>query len=436
MNLLLSAKGGDVTAWRAVENFTAAYRQALLDLAASGLSGSAETVFSETSASLETAISTHQELLQRLDSLTEELSAVPSTCLAPMNGISALTKSFSAKESQKMTSNLLKELTVAFYNDLYRYFGLFRAVPAFYQLSMTFLRQASAAIIAQATEQLGLVAGHLPEMTLIAVGPAGRCEYSPFCPLQILLVHGEVAASQRQTIELFCHALHAGFEDAGLAVDPVVTPRNARWRGTLTEWQQRCEDGLHPQADEELIDLCRLVDQYPLYPAEGFARELKRISSAALSGNRPALINLIERMTSLSNGLGFMGRLKLERSGSERGMFKLLDHGLLPLSAALSALTLFKESGAVGSCERIRDLLRQRELDVELAERMLATWHSLNDLRLQLEQSFHIDGHANRSLCLNPNELTDKQRQSLKEALESVAIIQRHVAIIFSGMGE
>ena len=67
---------------------------------------------------------------------------------------------------------------------------------------------------------------------------------------------------------------------------------------------------------------------------------------------------------------------------------------------------------------------------------MLATWHNLNDLRLRLEQSFHIDEQTTRSLCLSPNELTGEQRQSLKESLESVAIIQRHVAIIFSGMGE
>jgi CBS domain-containing protein len=410
MNPLLSAKGGDITAWRAAENFTAAYRQAMLDLAASNPSGNAETVFSETCASIETAITTHQKFLKRLDSLIEEVSVVPSTGLA--------------------------QLTVAFYSDLYRHFGIFRSAPAFYQLSMTFLRRASTTIIAQTTEQLGLTASHLPEMTLIAVGPAGRCEYSPFCPLQILLVHDEVAVSQLQTIDRFCHTLHAGFEVAGLVIDPVVTPRNERWRGTLAEWRQRFEDGLHPQADEELIDLCRLVDQYPLYPAEGFARELKQLSSAALNGNRSALINLIERMTSLSNGLGFMGRLKLERSGRERGMFKLLDHGLLPLSAALSALALIRKSAAASNSERIRDLLRQHELDVELAERILTTWHILHDLLLLREQSFNIDDHANQSLCLNPKELTDEQRQSLKEALESVAIIQRHVEIIFSGMGE
>lgn len=410
MPLLLSAKSGEVTARRAVEEFAATYRQALLDLAVSDRGGNAETVFSATSAALETAIAAHRKLSERLDTLIEEVSTTPSI--------------------------RLKELTAAFYDDLYRHFDRFRSVPAFYQLSTAFLRRTSAAIIAQTTDQLGLPAGHLPEMALIAVGPAGRCEYSPFCPLQILLVHGEVPASRLPTIDLFCHTLHDGFEAAGLAVDPVVTPRNANWRGTLTEWRKRCKEGLQPQAHEELIDLCRLVDQYPLHPEEGDARELKEISSAALIGSRAAVTNLIERMTSLSNGLGLMGGLKLERSGSERGLFRLLDHGLLPLSAALSALALIKKSPAVGNCERIHDLLKRRELDVELAERMLATWHTLHGLRLKLEQSFHSEGHTRHSLCLNPKELTGEQRQSLKEALESVAIIQRHVDIIFSGMGE
>lgn len=408
---MLSAKGSNVTAWRAVENFTAAYRQALLDQAASDRSGSAETIFSESYSAVETVITTHQKLLKHLDSLVEEVSAAtPSTTLM--------------------------ELTVSFYSNLYRHFGYFRSAPAFYQLSMAFLRGASATIIAQATDQLGLYAGQLPEMALIAVGPAGRCEYSPFSPLQILLVHGEVAESQSQTIDLFCHALHTGFEAAGLAIDPVVTPRNALWRGTLSEWRQRFEEGLHPLEDNKLIDLCRLVDQYPLHPVGRLSRELKQISSTVLSSNRQALANLIVRMTSLSNGLGFIGRLKLERSGRERGMFNLLNHGLLPLSAALSALALIKKSGAVGNCERIRDLLKRRELDVELAERMLATWHSLNDLRLRREQTFRIDEPANQSLFQNPNDLTVDQQQSLIETLESVAIIQHHVVITFSEMGE
>ena len=410
MDILLSTKGGDITARRAVEDFAAEYRQALLDLAVSDGKGRSENVFMETLAAVENTITTHQNLLKSLNSLIEKVATA--------------------------TPGSLKELTGAFYSVLYRHFGHFSSAPAFYQLSMDFLHRLSATIIAQATNQLGLFARHLPEMTLIAIGPAGRCEYSPFCPLQLLLVHGEVAESQLQTIDLFCHALHTGFEETGLFIDPEVTPRNTIWRGTLIQWQQRCEDGLRPQANEELINLCRLVDQYPLHPIEGFAIELKKISTNALHGSRPAQANLIERMKSLSNGLGLMGRLKLERSGSGQGQFRLLDHGLLPLSAALSALALIQESTAVSSCERIHDLLKRRELDVELAERMMTTWHSLHGLRLRREQSFQIEHHTNEPLFLNPNELTAEQRQSLEKSLESVAIIQRHVEIIFSGMRE
>ncbi len=410
MDILLSTKGGDITARRVVEDFAAAYRQSLLNRTASDHSGSAETVFEETYAAVETAITTHRNLLKNMNRLIEKVAAA--------------------------TPDLLKELTGAFYSELYRHFGHFSSAPAFYQLSMAFLHQLSATIITHAKDQLGLLAHHLPEITLIAIGPAGRCEYSPFCPLQLLLVHREVSESQLQTISLFCHTLHTGFEETGLFIDPIVTPHNPNWRGTLIQWKQRCEDGLRPRADEELINLCRLVDQYPLHPVEGFATELKKISTDALNGSRPAQANLIERMKSLSNGLGLMGRLKLERSGSGSGQFRLLDHGLLPLSAALSALALIKESAAISSCERIHDLLKRRELDVELAERMMTTWHSLHGLRLRREQSFQIEHHTNQPLFLDPNELTFEQRQSLEKSLESVAIIQRHVEIIFFGMRE
>lgn len=408
MSPLLSAKGDDVTVWRAVENFVASYRQLLLDRAASGATENAETVFLDAQAEVETAIAAHREQLNRLHSLIEEVAVTH--------------------------PDGLKELTASFYGELYRHYGLFRSAPAFYQLSMAFLRRTSAAIISRAEDHLGLASRELPEMALIAVGPAGRLEYSPFCPLQILLVHGEAAGSQLRTIELFCRSLHAGFEAAGLAVDSAITPRSPVWRGTAAQWRQRCEEGLQPDADEELINLCRLVDQYTLHTSEGFDPELIQTSRAALNGSRPAVAHLVNRMAALSNGLGLMGRLKLERGGNYRGLFRLLDHGLLPLSAALSTLALIRKCAAIGTCDRIHDLLRRGELDVDLAERMMTTWHNLNGLRLQREQSFSIDGPASQTACLNPDELTAEQRQSLKEALESVAIIQRHVEIIFSGM--
>jgi signal-transduction protein with cAMP-binding, CBS, and nucleotidyltransferase domain len=410
MNSLLSTKARDVTTWRAVEDFSATYRQVLHDMAASGRASAADVVFSETVAKLENSIKVHEELIARLHEMIGDVA-------------------------ETTTSAGLKELVTAFYSSLYRHFDHFRSATVFYQLSMEFLRQTSNAIFIQTKSQLGLFARHLPEMTLIALGPAGRSEYSLFCQLQFLLVYGDVDVSLLQTINLFCQTLHEAFAAVGLDVDPEITPRNPAWRGTLAEWQQRFENALTPQTDDELFSLCRLADQAPLYPAVGIADEFKQISSAALSNNRTALTNLVARMASLSNGIGLMGRLKLERGG-EHGLFRLLDHGLLPLSAALSILAIIKNCSSVSNGERIRDILNSRELDVELAERMLTAWHNLHGLRLLQESRQPIDDHGSSSLLLNMDELTSDQRQMLKKTLEVVASIQRHVEITFSGMEE
>lgn len=411
MGALLSAKGDDITTWRAVEDFSARYRQSLLDRAVSDRNFDAESVFSESLDALGTLSEVHETLLLKLDSLLNEVATAPPTVR-------------------------LKELTSEYYAVLYRHMEAFHSAPAFYQKSMGFMSVLSRAIMERSAEQLGPFARQLPKMALVALGPAGRCEYSPFCQLQLLVVHEEASDFQLQAISRYCHALHAGFEEIGLAIDPVISPANPKWCGTLSDWQQRCNEALSHPTPDGLINLLRLTDQHPLTPGEEIARELKQMTMTILRGNRAAQTNLIERVESLSNGLGVMGGLKLERSGAGRGLFRLLDHGLLPLSAALSALALIRGSSAASSCDRIHYLLAQRELDVDLAEKMLETWHNLHELRLRREEALSITGHSNHSLLLNPGELTLEQCQSLKTSLEAVAAIQRHVAVTFSGMGD
>ena len=75
-------------------------------------------------------------------------------------------------------------------------------------------------------------------------------------------------------------------------------------------------------------------------------------------------------------------------------------------------------------------------MDVDLAEKMLETWHYLHELHLGNERGGLIAEQKEQSLFLNTEEMTTEQRQSLKTALISVNAIQRHVGITLSGMGE
>lgn len=408
MNFISSTQGADITTSRAVDQFIATYRQAILNSAISANCSSSEILFCEASVAIDKIIVSHQNLLNTLYTLIQGVAAAK-----PDN---------------------FKNLTEPFYRELYRHFDQFHSATSFYQLSMEFLLKISGSIVTETTDHFRQSGHNIPSIALIALGPAGRGEYSPYCPLQILIIHDEILPSENDSMQLFSETIHSKLERAGFAVDSLITPRNRDWRGSISDWKQRSLDALYSEENEELINLCRLVDQYPLFNDKNFSEEFKQILFSSILNSQPVMDNLIDRMSALSNGLGLMGGLKLEKRGDDKGRFRLLDHGLLPFSSALSALAIITKNLAIGSCQRISELLKRGELDVELAQRMLATWHSLHILRLWREQSYINLTLPESSLYLNPKELTDEQLKSLIEALESVAIIQNHVGIIFSGM--
>jgi len=408
---LLSAYNGDITSWRAASDFVVAYRNALLAHAASEACCDAEELFGAARSAVEAFAAENRAVQSRLNGVLEEVA---------------------------LTDDLEwhKELTAVFFRELYRQFDLLHSAPAFYQGSMSFLRQISAALVRSTITRLGREAAHVPNLVLVALGPAGRCEYSPFCPLQVALIYGETAAAERETVARFGQILHDGFEALGLHIDPVVTPRNPEWCGSQWEWQQRCRSSLELLNEELLIDQLRLADQYQLYPCDGSTQELKSACMVQLRTNRPALTSLIARMEAIGNGLGLMGGLKLEQGGPMSGLFPLLQHGLMPLSAAISALALIKGSSAESALDRVHDLLARHLLDVDLAERIVSCWYTLHGLRLTRERTFSDGPYDSHALYLNPKELLVSHRADLKEALESVAVIQRQVRTAFSEQEE
>lgn len=409
MARLLSTSAGDISSWRAAADFVASYRRSLLEHAASDRFGTAETLFEAARVDLERHSAEDRAIQNALNGVLAELAA--------------------HTDLQR-----LKQLTSVYYGQLYHQMDLFHSAPAFYQGSMRFLRQISATLVHAAAGQLETESGQLPPLSLIALGPAGRSEYSPYCPLQLALLHGETDSAGYVALARFGEALHAGFDSLGLRIDPLVSPRNPQWRGSMDEWQQRCTGEPEQPDDEVFIDQMRLADQCQLTSADALAGSLKNICMPLLRSNRPALSHLVERMAALSNGLGLMGRLKLERHGPGRGQFQLLEHGLLPLSSAVSALAVISGSLANSTPDRVRELLASHLLDVDAAERMLMTWHTLHELRLLREGSYTDAPYLGQPVFLNPTELQLSQRLALKEGLESVAVIQRQVVSTFSGI--
>ena len=411
MALLVSAKGNDVLAWRAAGDFAATYRQVVLDRMEFYRSDEAAAMLSGVFHAIEDLATGNDQFCSRCAALIAEVAACP--------------------EPER-----LRELTTSFYAEIYHHLAIHHAAPAFYQLSLRFLQALAGAVSRHSCTLLGDAAARLPELALIALGPAGRGEFSPFCPLQFMLVHGVVAEADQGLVQRFATLIHEGFEACGLRVDGQVTPRNSQWRGSLPEWGQRLDTVLARGVFSEVVEILRLADQARLDGSAEIGSGFSAISRSTLSVSLVAMNNLVSRVVALSNGIGMMGGLKFEKSGPYRGRFALLENALQPLSVSVSALGLLKKLETVETPRRVRELLWRRELNVDMAERLLQAWHNLHELRLTREQEVKSDWSDASALHLDIDELDVAAQETLRESLEAVGTIQRHVGLNFSGVGE
>jgi hypothetical protein len=411
MAILVSAKGSDVLAWRAAGDFAVTFRQVVLDRMEFCRSDEAAAMLSGVSQALDDLAAANDEFCSRCDSLIEETAASPEPAR-------------------------LRELTATFYAGLYDHIAIHHSAPAFYQFSLLFLQALAGSVCRYSHTILGDSFARIPEMALIALGPAGRQEFTPFCRLQFMLVHGPVGDADNGLIQRYATLLHEGFEACGLQVDGVVTPRNSQWRGSLSEWGQRLDKVLARGKSSEVIEILRLADQTQLDGTGDAGPGFRQRSLAALAASPVAVKNLVSRVVALSNGIGMMGGLRFEKSGPYRGQFAMLDNALQPLSASISALGLLKHLETMATPRRVRELLWLRVLNVDMAERLLQAWHTLHELRLIREREVHPDWANAAPLHLNIEQMSDSEQEVLRESLEAVGNIQRHVGLNFSSIGE
>ena len=411
MALLVSAKGGDVLAWRACGDFAASFRQSLLARLEFCRSQEAEALLMGAGQILDDLIAANDAFCLRCKNLIGEVSA----CTEPPR---------------------LRGFTAEFFTGLYDHIGTHHSAVAFYEFSTLFLQALSGSLIHYSRTTLGLLDRQMPPVMLIALGSAGRQEFSPFCPLQLLLVHGEACDADQEAISQLGRLIHEGFEACGLQVDSIVTPRDPEWRGSMPQWRQRLTHRLEQGRMNQLADLFRLADQFTLCQDESFAPEFSMLHRAGLSERRSALAFQVTQMLNLSHGLGIMGGMRFEKKGPYRGQFTLRDNALQPLSAAITVLALLKGLETLSTPQRIREILWRRELNVDMAERLLLAWHTLHEVRLMRERELQHDWFNEAPSYLNVEEMSDSQQNALRESLETVGAIQRHVGQVFSGMEE
>ncbi len=397
---LLLAKGEDFASWRGVEEFAVAYREAAVKLASR---------------------KHPQGIAPFLELLEDQLIVVERENIRFNDELEQLLTELSEAEEQGQ----LRPLLTQFYDGAYRHFSRFGSPVAFFRMSELFTRALVMSCLRLAGQEID---GELPPVALVIMGPAGRRETTRYCRVQLALVWDGAVSENRMS--QFGEELVAWLRVCGVALEENVTPLNADWRGSLEQWEARFEAASVKGDQTELIELLRLADRTVLVSDGTVADRFNQICNRYL-GQRSFIGNLVKRCQLLSNGIGMMGSLRLEKSGPHRGAFSLLDHAFLPLAAAVAAICLLHGVERTGTPERLRQLVRIGKLDVDLAERALQAWHCFSEHRLSLEQQATPGQDCRDILNLIPASLGSSESDRLHASLEAVADMQRYLQVCF-----
>jgi signal-transduction protein with cAMP-binding, CBS, and nucleotidyltransferase domain len=400
---LLLAKGDRLEDWRGLDEFVAGYRQAAIRTVAARQPEAMGDLLAVIGDELGMVAAQNRQFIEQCDQLSARLTSIDD-------------------------QEALLTLVTGFYETAYGHFRRFQSPPAFFEAANAFL----AALIGMQVRTLRQQDGvELPPLALLALGPAGRFEYTRFCRVQLALVwDGAGTPAEDQLMAEFAEELMAWLRACGIALEEAISPLQPDWRGSLEQWRERLECGVAGNDKGELIELVRLVDQAVLVDQQGLAGRFRELCSEQLR-QRPAVANLVERCTVLSNGLGMMGGFRLNRSGPYRGRFALLQHALLPLGACVGGLCLHHDLVEDGTPRRLRELVRNGRLDVDLAERALQAWHLFSRHRLTLELAASPGQDCRDILNLDLALLNHDDQEQLRTSLETVADLQRHLHVSF-----
>ena len=273
----------------------------------------------------------------------------------------------------------------------------------------------------------------------IAGGSTGRKEQTLCCDPSWFVIHGDLPAPDAGWFLKFAERSVELLERIGLVREGGHKPLKRAFRlCSRSEWRQEVAEELLQDEPRLLIELVRRADLRPVWGDTGLAEEAIGTVRNVLHfredmrGAR-ALQMLGKSVAEMPTGVDFFSRLRLERSGRNRGKFNLERFALDPLLSNVRMLAIncgLHETDTIG---RIKALQEQGRLSVELTERLLLAWHDFMVFKIARQLG---EGCEKESDCfIDPPESDTSDDLRLRSGLEAVAGLEKIAYLCFAEHG-
>jgi signal-transduction protein with cAMP-binding, CBS, and nucleotidyltransferase domain len=376
-----------------------------------------------------------QELVADLDRMIADQAAymMPEQHRSLINGISQSLleeqeweQKFTAQLNDAL-STIEKATDIASLQQLYRsaldsattYFTRRQSVLSMHQ----FCSKSRDIIIRWAIRSELAISGESPApFAICALGNYGRQETTFSSRCDLLLVYGNSDVSAEQWFSAFAGKVSAILDQLELSTD-FMRLDDPEWCGDIGVWRGRiASQAGTPDPSSETVSLC---DLRPVFGNHELAQELRSAAIRSLNSDQLNLMAALRSASIMPVGFNFFGRLRMERSGSHRGEFNLVQFALNPMVVTIRMMAIQKSISETATSDRISKLLAAGELGVDLAAKLLKAYHDFHRIKLSAEVAHK--GNEQDGFYLEREEISHDDEVCLKQGLDALFNLQRIV---------
>lgn len=271
--------------------------------------------------------------------------------------------------------------------------------------------------------------GLTTDFAFVVMGSEGRSEQTLSTDQDNAIIYDDsVEGAELARLEDFSRDLIEALISIGVPPCPGgIMARNPEWRRSLSGWRRELTRWLSTPTPENVMTGSMFMDLRLLHGRADLVETLRAHAFHYMSQEQGFLVRMAQNMTHFAPPLGWFGRIKVEKSGPNRGKIDVKKAGIFAITDGIKALAIEARCLRGSTHDRMEALVEGGVLSAEQVADLRAALDFLVLMRLQ-GQVAALRSNETPSNYVALEHLNAMQHGELRLALEGVAKFQSFIS--------
>jgi len=260
----------------------------------------------------------------------------------------------------------------------------------------------------------------------LALGSEGRGEQTLRTDQDSAMVYAnDLSVTELEECARFANRLVEVLEFVGIPRCPGNTmASNPQWRHSLGGWQEKLEKWITVPDGENMVNFGMFQDFRTIHGDRSLEKHLHEFIHTTVQRHKLFFPHVAKNIVRFPAPLGMFGRIKVERTGPNRGKVELKKAGIFAITEGASLLALENNVDCGTTWDKLEKLGQLSVLSKKDSETISEAFSQLVNFRLQRQLSDLAAGKK-PSNAIDPQRMPEKTRNQLREALRGVNLLLR-----------